>query len=406
MDSIKVGNFITKLRKSKGLTQVELAKSINVTNKAISKWETGNGLPDVGLLYPLASALGVSVTELLAGEFMEGEKFNKSNADEVTLRTLYYNKKKFMKTIRIIIISAILAIALVCLGWYFITSFNSIRVYRIKLDSENFWMNDGFFMKSNMKNVFQLTDLKYIGEEKLENNEFRTKIYVKDEENNDELEEKLENNEFRTKIYVKDEENNDELIIYDGIYVSPVNIYETDGYDEYFTDIYAKILKDNINIDIRYINEEGKIVKETHKLETTLEFANNKILELKESSKDSLNVSDSVNSFRKRKTIQEKLLNDDFEICAEDDNLGEDCFVKEADDTEVIVYIANDNIISINSDGKKLYYNSGTNLVRLMEGSSIVYSKEYSILAKEKIHDKNKLQLVNLLTKTLDLLNG
>lgn len=382
MDSIKVGNFITKLRKSKGLTQVELAKSINVTNKAISKWETGNGLPDVGLLYPLASALGVSVTELLAGEFMEGENFNKSNTDEVTLRTLYYNKKKFMKTIRLIVISAILAIILVCLGWYFITSFNSIRVYRIRLDSENFWMNDGFFMKSNMKNVFQLTDLKYIGEEK------------------------LENNEFRTKIYVKDEENNDELIIYDGIYVSPVYIYETDGYDEYFTERYAKLLKDNLYIDISYISNNGDIIKESHKLETTLEFANNKLLELKESSKENLNVSDSVNSFRKRKTIQEKLLNDDFEICAEDDNLGEDCFVKEADDTEVIVYIANDNIISINSDGKKLYYNSGTNLVRLMEGSSIVYSKEYSILAKEKIHDKNKLQLVNLLTKTLDLLNG
>lgn len=382
MDSIKVGNFITKLRKSKGLTQVELAKSINVTNKAISKWETGNGLPDVGLLYPLASALGVSVTELLAGEFMEGENFNKSNTDEVTLRTLYYNKKKFMKTIRLIVISAILAIILVCLGWYFITSFNSIRVYRIKFKSDNFAINDGFFMKSNMKNVFQLTDLKYIGEEK------------------------LKNNEFRTKIYVKDEENNDELIIYDGIYVSPVYIYEIDGYDEYFTERYAKILKDNLYIDISYISNNGDVIRESHKLETTLEFANNKLLELKESSKEDLDVSDSVNSFRKRKTIKEKLLNDDFEICAEDDNLGEDCFVKEADDTEVIVYIANDNIISINSDGKKLYYNSGTNLVRLMEGSSIVYSKEYSILAKEKIHDKNKLQLVNLLTKTLDLLNG
>ena len=176
MDSIKVGNFITKLRKSKGLTQVELAKSINVTNKAISKWETGNGLPDVGLLYPLAFALGVSVTELLAGEFMEGEKFNKSNTDEVTLRTLYYNKKKFMKTIRLIVISAILAIILVCLGWYFITSFNSIRVYRIHFDSNNFKMNDGFFMKSNMKNVFQLTDIQYIGNDKIEDNEFRTNI--------------------------------------------------------------------------------------------------------------------------------------------------------------------------------------------------------------------------------------
>ena len=381
MDSIKVGNFITKLRKSKGLTQVELAKSINVTNKAISKWETGNGLPDVGLLYPLASALGVSVTELLAGEFMEGENFNKSNTDEVTLRTLYYNKKKFMKTIRLIVISAILAIILVCLGWYFITSFNSIRVYRIRLDSENFWMNDGFFMKSNMKNVFQLTDLKYIGEEK------------------------LENNEFRAKIYVKDEENNDELIIYDGIYVSPVYIYETDGYDEYFTDRYARLLKDNLYIDIRYINEDGQIVKETHKLETTLEFANNKLLELKESSKDSLNVSDSVNSFRKRKTIQEKLLNDNFEICAEYDNLGEDCFVKEIDDTEVMVHVSKNITINANIESLKIYYNSVTSLVRIMNNKSLLFNVNYNELDYLKIKSDNQLKLVNILMKTLDLLN-
>ena len=379
MDSIKVGNFITKLRKSKGLTQVELAKSINVTNKAISKWETGNGLPDVGLLYPLASALGVSVTELLAGEFMEGENFNKSNTDEVTLRTLYYNKKKFMKTIRLIVISAILAIILVCLGWYFITSFNSIRVYRIKLDGENFWMNDGFFMKSNMKNVFQLTDLKYIGEEK------------------------LENNEFRTKIYVKDEENNDELIIYDGIYVSPVYIYETDGYDEYFTDRYARLLKDNLYIDIRYINEEGKIVKETHKLETTLEFANNKILELKESSKDSLNVSDSVNSFRKRKTIQEKLLNDDFEICAEDDNLEEDCFVKNVDDVEIMVHVSNNLTININKNDIKIYYNFSENTMRIVNNKVGIRNYNYDDFSIKSV-DEEELLLLKLLNSILDLL--
>lgn len=381
MDSIKVGNFITKLRKSKGLTQVELAKSINVTNKAISKWETGNGLPDVGLLYPLASALGVSVTELLAGEFMEGENFNKSNADEVTLRTLYYNKKKFMKTIRLIVISAIVAIALVCLGWYFITSFNSIRVYRIKLDSENFWMNDGFFMKSNMKNVFQLTDLKYIGEEK------------------------LENNEFRTKIYVKDEENNDELIIYDGIYVSPVYIYETDGYDEYFTERYAKLLKDNLYIDISYISNNGDIIKESHKLETTLEFANNKLLELKESSKENLNVSDSVNSFRKRKTIQEKLLNDDFEICAEDDNLEEDCFVKNVDDVEIMVHVSNNLFVNIYANNLSLYYNGVTDQIRFMDDKDLIYNGLYELSKLNKMKDKSQLNLIELLVNSLDLLN-
>ena len=381
MDSIKVGNFITKLRKSKGLTQVELAKSINVTNKAISKWETGNGLPDVGLLYPLAFALGVSVTELLAGEFMEGEKFNKSNADEVTLRTLYYNKKKFMKTIRLIVISAILAIILVCLGWYFITSFNSIRVYRIKLDSENFWMNDGFFMKSNMKNVFQLTDLKYIGEEK------------------------LENNEFRTKIYVKDEENNDELVIYDGIYASPIYIYEADGYDEYFTERYAKLLKDNLYIDISYISNNGNIIKESHKLETTLEFANNKLLELKESSKENLNVSDSVSSFRKRNETEEKLLANGFELCAEDDNLEEDCFVKNFDDVEIMVHVSNNLFVNIYANNLSLYYNGVTDQIRFMDDKDLIYNGLYELSKLNKMKDKSQLNLIELLVNSLDLLN-
>ncbi len=381
MDSIKVGNFITKLRKSKGLTQVELAKSINVTNKAISKWETGNGLPDVGLLYPLAAALDVSVTELLAGEFMEGENFNKSNTDEVTLRTLYYNKKKFVKTIRIIIISAILAIALVCLGWYFITSFNSIRVYRIHFDSNNFKMNDGFFMKSNMKNVFQLTDIQYIGNDK------------------------IEDNEFRTKVYVKDEENNDELVIYDGIYASPIYIYEADGYDEYFTERYAKLLKDNLYIDISYISNNGNIIKESHKLETTLEFANNKLLELKESSKENLNVSDSVSSFRKRNETEEKLLANGFELCAEDDNLEEDCFVKNVDDVEIMVHVSNNLFVNIYANNLFLYYNGVTDQIRFMDDKDLIYNGLYELSKLNKMKDKSQLNLIELLVNSLDLLN-
>ena len=381
MDSIKVGNFITKLRKSKGLTQVELAKSINVTNKAISKWETGNGLPDVGLLYPLAFALGVSVTELLAGEFMEGEKFNKSNTDEVTLRTLYYNKKKFMKTIRLIVISAILAIILVCLGWYFITSFNSIRVYRIHFDSNNFKMNDGFFMKSNMKNVFQLTDIQYIGNDK------------------------IEDNEFRTKVYVKDEENNDELVIYDGIYASPIYIYEADGYDEYFTERYAKLLKDNLYIDISYISNNGNIIKESHKLETTLEFANNKLLELKESSKENLNVSDSVSSFRKRNETEEKLLANGFELCAEDDNLEEDCFVKNVDDVEIMVHVSNNLFVNIYANNLFLYYNGVTDQIRFMDDKDLIYNGLYELSKLNKMKDKSQLNLIELLVNSLDLLN-
>lgn len=67
MENEKIGPFIRRLRKERGLTQKELAAALNVTDKAVSKWELGASLPDVALLLPLAETLGVSVTELLGG---------------------------------------------------------------------------------------------------------------------------------------------------------------------------------------------------------------------------------------------------------------------------------------------------------------------------------------------------
>lgn len=67
MENGKMGPFIRRLRKERGMAQKELAAALGVTDKAVSKWELGASLPDVALLLPLAEALGVSATELLAG---------------------------------------------------------------------------------------------------------------------------------------------------------------------------------------------------------------------------------------------------------------------------------------------------------------------------------------------------
>ena len=68
MDNERFGAFIAQLRKEQGLTQRELADRLNVTDKAVSKWETAKGFPDVKLLEPLAQALGVSLVELMQGD--------------------------------------------------------------------------------------------------------------------------------------------------------------------------------------------------------------------------------------------------------------------------------------------------------------------------------------------------
>ena len=68
MDQIKIGRFIAEERKRKEYTQRQLADKLGISDKTVSKWERGNGFPEVSLLLPLCDELGISVNELLAGD--------------------------------------------------------------------------------------------------------------------------------------------------------------------------------------------------------------------------------------------------------------------------------------------------------------------------------------------------
>lgn len=85
MNNYITGAVIRQLREQKRLTQTELAKKIGVTDKAVSKWETAKGFPDISLIEPLASALGVSVMELLSGE-----QIHNKNRSANMLRAKFY----------------------------------------------------------------------------------------------------------------------------------------------------------------------------------------------------------------------------------------------------------------------------------------------------------------------------
>ena len=68
MDQVKIGKFIAERRKSANLTQAQLAEKLNITDRAISKWETGKSLPDSSIMLDLCSVLDISVNDLLCGE--------------------------------------------------------------------------------------------------------------------------------------------------------------------------------------------------------------------------------------------------------------------------------------------------------------------------------------------------
>lgn len=68
MNQIAIGNFIEKKRKEQNLTQAQLAEKLGVSNKTVSKWENGKCMPDYGVIQPLCTQLGVTVSELMDGE--------------------------------------------------------------------------------------------------------------------------------------------------------------------------------------------------------------------------------------------------------------------------------------------------------------------------------------------------
>lgn len=80
MNQIKIGEFISSQRKIKNLTQVALAEKLGITDRAVSKWERGKGLPDASLMIDLCEILGITVNELLCGEKINME--NKENKNE------------------------------------------------------------------------------------------------------------------------------------------------------------------------------------------------------------------------------------------------------------------------------------------------------------------------------------
>lgn len=85
MNAYVTGATIKQLRELKALTQAQLADTLGITAKAVSKWETGKGLPDITLIQPLALALGVSVSELLSGEVIQNK-----NLSSNLLRSKFY----------------------------------------------------------------------------------------------------------------------------------------------------------------------------------------------------------------------------------------------------------------------------------------------------------------------------
>ena len=109
MDQIKIGKFIAACRKEQGMTQAALAEKLGISDRAVSKWETGKSMPDSGIMLELCSFLGINVNELLSGEKIMTEVYDK-RAEENLLemrRQVEEKNRQLLRTEYLIVIPVV-----------------------------------------------------------------------------------------------------------------------------------------------------------------------------------------------------------------------------------------------------------------------------------------------------------
>lgn len=118
MNQTEVGKFIARCRKEKRLTQVQLAEKLNITDRAVSKWETGKSMPDSSIMLELCQILGITVNELLSGEKIDRESYEK-RADENLLVLKRKDENNMSKNVMVSMLFSVtlltgIAVCLIC----------------------------------------------------------------------------------------------------------------------------------------------------------------------------------------------------------------------------------------------------------------------------------------------------
>lgn len=108
MDQVKIGKFIAECRKKASLTQMQLAEKLNITDRAVSKWETGKSMPDSSVMLELCDILGITVNDLLSGEIVTMDNYSKESENNL-LEMLRLKQEADRRLLRMEVLAGIMA---------------------------------------------------------------------------------------------------------------------------------------------------------------------------------------------------------------------------------------------------------------------------------------------------------
>ena len=241
MNQNQTGKFIKELRKSKDLSQNQLADMIPISRQAISKWERNETIPDSSTLLRLSEIFDVTINELLLGKRIEKPSIEELERRALSIidesnKKIYKNKMKFVYSIITIVLLVLLFFI-----YYFINSYNSIKVYTMNYDDQEFTLKDGLLILTNQKSYLRLGEL----------------VYDKDNINITNL-----------KLYYKTDKK--EILIAEDKDLDKLTLRDLYGYNEI---INKSKIDNNIYLKIYYSDKEKEI-----KLIIKRDFINNYLL--------------------------------------------------------------------------------------------------------------------------------
>lgn len=338
MDLEKFGKFIKKLREEKGLSQTELSEIIHVTRQAVSKWEVGKSLPDSFILLDLSKLFNVTINELLQGS--RNDKTEPVELENITLSLVddYNSKsKELIKVVKLFLI-IILTLIFILFSYYFFTSYNSIKLYRIQGKGNNFFIFDGIMLKTNKKLYIKLG--------KIQNIDSKAKIKIK------KIALYYLHNNKKNYIYI-DENSNSEISYIDSYNYGDINHKN------------SKYLIKNLYLKIEYNNNKREIIK----LRLEEDFSND------------------IKQTEYKNVIKEKYVTSNNEIKL--DLIKKKILKKGTKENEIYKYVVNDN-------NKKIgfYYSKEVLYIIKEEDRETeiwrLFTNTKNILFYENLDNKNK----------------
>ena len=137
MDQIKIGKFIAEMRKEQNLTQIDLAEQLGISNKTVSKWECGNGMPDYSVMENLCDILKINVNELLSGERLPSKDYNKK-AEENMMSLIQESSENYKREKMEVVFMCIGIVALLVLVEVAIFMFGGFAAFANFVDVPTF----------------------------------------------------------------------------------------------------------------------------------------------------------------------------------------------------------------------------------------------------------------------------